>query len=165
MPIRQVPRLIRDLYKTVDELNRLFPGRPFTLDGHLVGSIGEVVAAYIYDLDLGPCSSPQTDAMTKDGQSVQIKLTGAKGTSYGMRWSTPAPIHARILIALKFDPQTGFREIYNGDFPHALLQGRKDSSNGQLAISISKLEPINSHLLPQVQSLEQLNKLFTDSSR
>jgi hypothetical protein len=167
MPIRQVPRLISDLYKTVAELNSLFPGRPFTPDGHLVGSIGEVVAAYIYELDLEPCSSPQTDARTKDGRTVQIKLTGKNGTSYGMRWSNSIsyPVHAQILLALKFDPDTGFQEIYNGEFPLVLLKGRKDSSNGQLSVSISKLAPVNCHLLPQVKSLEALNLLFAAMPR
>ncbi len=167
MPIREVPRLISDLYKTVEELNRLFPGRPFTPDGHLVGSIGEVIAAYIYDLDLEPCSSPQIDARTKDGRSVQIKLTGKHGSSYGMRWSNsiPAPEHAQILIALKFDSQNGFQEIFNAEFPSALLVGRKDSTNGQLSISISKLASMNCHLLPQVQSLETFNLLFAATCR
>jgi hypothetical protein len=167
MPIRQVPRLISDLYKTVAELNSLFPGRPFTPDGHLAGSIGEVVAAYVYELDLEPCSNPQSDARTKDGRSVQIKLTGKSGTSYGVRWSNsiPYPVHAEILLALKFDSDTGFQEIYNGDFPLALLKGRKDSSNGQLSVSISKLAPINCHLLPQVNLLETLNLLFASQAK
>lgn len=43
----EIPALIGDLLKTTQRLNSLFEGRPFTPDGHLVGSIGEVVAEYI----------------------------------------------------------------------------------------------------------------------
>ena len=75
----EVPALIGDLLKTTQRLNTLFEGRPFTPDGHLVGSIREVVAEYIYDLKLQRASTPQVDAHTADGRSVQIKLTGAKG--------------------------------------------------------------------------------------
>ncbi len=48
--VRGVPALIVQLYQTVRALNKLFPDRPFTPDGHLVGSIGEVIAADTYDL-------------------------------------------------------------------------------------------------------------------
>jgi hypothetical protein len=43
-----IPELIGQLFKTVRALNEIFPDRPFTPDGHLVGSIGEVVAAETY---------------------------------------------------------------------------------------------------------------------
>ena len=39
---------VQKLIGIVNELEADFPGRHFTLDGHLVGSIGEVMAAYYY---------------------------------------------------------------------------------------------------------------------
>ena len=36
---------IRELYRITAELEEKYPGRCFTPDGHLVGSIGEVYAA------------------------------------------------------------------------------------------------------------------------
>jgi hypothetical protein len=46
----KVGRLIKSLYDVVRELEKEFVDekRKFTLDGHLVGSIGEVVAAYSF---------------------------------------------------------------------------------------------------------------------
>ena len=41
----RIPELVSRLREVVTELENLFPGRRFPLDGHLVGSIGEVVAA------------------------------------------------------------------------------------------------------------------------
>jgi len=43
--ILEIPSLFQELYSIVDRLEELFPGRRFTPDGHLVGSIGEVLAA------------------------------------------------------------------------------------------------------------------------
>ncbi|MGI4792916.1 MAG: DUF6998 domain-containing protein [Janthinobacterium lividum] len=50
--LSSLPQLLSDLYRTVAALREIAPDRSFTLDGHLVGSIGEVVAAYAYDLKL-----------------------------------------------------------------------------------------------------------------
>ena len=156
----EVPALIGDLLKATQRLNELFEGRPFTPDGHLVGSIGEVVAEHIYDLKLQPASTPQIDAHTQDGRTVQIKLTGSNGKSFGMRWSSQRKLeHAEILIGLKLN-ETGFTEIYNGPFPVDLLEGRPDTSNGQVSIPISKLSNRNPKLLKHVNSFESINRWF-----
>ena len=158
--IEEVPLLVGELYKVTRRLNYIFGDRPFTPDGHLVGSIGEVVAEYIYGLHLQPCSTPRIDAHTVDDRSVQIKLTGENGTSYGVRWSSedvqPLP---DLLICLKLDSQ-GFREIYNGPFPINLLKARKDQRNGQIALPVSKLNSLNPSELPHVKSFESLNRWF-----
>ncbi|MCR5545911.1 MAG: hypothetical protein K6F30_05475 [Lachnospiraceae bacterium] len=39
---------VQRLIEIVKELEQDFPGRHFTLDGHLIGSIGEVMASYYY---------------------------------------------------------------------------------------------------------------------
>jgi hypothetical protein len=46
--IDEVPRLIAHLYEVVDAPEDIFPGRHFTPDGHLVGSLGESLAAYVF---------------------------------------------------------------------------------------------------------------------
>jgi hypothetical protein len=163
--MEEVRSLIGSLMKTTERLNSLFEGRPFTPDGHLVGSIGEVVAEYIYGLKLERCSTPQIDAFTRDGQSVQIKLTGIKGTSYGFSWSSrlsSAP--ADCLLALKLT-SAGFEEIYNGPFPLGLLQGRQDTLNGQISISVSKLRGLNPSLLPCENTFASVNQWFAAELR
>ncbi len=163
--IEEVPALIGDLMKTTKRLNTLFKGRPFTPDGHLVGSIGEVVAEYIYGVRLEPSSTPQVDAHTQDGRSVQIKLTGANGNSFGFRWSNLVPRKpADILIALKLTDQ-GFEEIYNGRFPVELLRERRDTSNGQISISLAKLRELNPKLLHHENAFESINRWFASGFR
>ena len=58
----EVGELLAFLYRIVDLLEVLFPGRKFTPDGHLVGSIGEVIAARMIGClpaqrSTGPCQS------------------------------------------------------------------------------------------------------------
>jgi len=61
----EVPGLVRALYAITRRLEDLFPGRHFTPDGHLVGSIGEVLAAHRYDLRLLVAGHPHHDASRK----------------------------------------------------------------------------------------------------
>ncbi|MBR3537697.1 MAG: hypothetical protein IKN79_01325 [Eubacterium sp.] len=61
-------------YLVDDLLETEFPGRHFTLDGHLVGSIGEVMAAYYYGIELYKASTEKHDGVIND-REVQIKIT------------------------------------------------------------------------------------------
>lgn len=160
-PVEEIPKLIGELYKTTRRLNELFRGRPFTPDGHLVGSIGEVVAEYIYELKLERCSTPQVDAHTADERTVQIKLTGEHGKSYGVRWSSRTQLETPdLLLCLKLTRE-GFAEVYNGPFPLDLLQGRADQKNGQVALTVKRLAERNPSLLPKTHSFASINRWFS----
>jgi hypothetical protein len=102
-----LPDILNRLYSVVEDLQRLAPGRSFTPDGHLVGSIGEVVAAYAYGLELGAASTKAHDARATDGRLVQVKLTQGKS---GVALSHPCD----HLIVLRLDAISGFEEVYNG---------------------------------------------------
>jgi hypothetical protein len=157
--IEQVPVLITDLLKTTGRLNKLFEGRPFTPDGHLVGSIGEVVAEYIYDLQLEPCSTPQIDAYTKDDirRSVQIKLTGKTGGSFGVRW--PSSVIPDVLLCMRMTVN-GFVEVYNGPFPLKMLDAKPKQKNGQIALTASVLSKQNPSLLRPIRNFDSINRWF-----
>lgn len=49
---KSITEIIQELFETVQELELRYPGRKFTVDGHLLGSIGEVIAAEHYGLTL-----------------------------------------------------------------------------------------------------------------
>lgn len=53
----EVRALLDFLYGSAEHLEAPFPGRKFTLDGHLIGSISEVIAASMFDLTLNPAST------------------------------------------------------------------------------------------------------------
>jgi hypothetical protein len=98
--------LIKQLYDTVNELESMFPGRHFTPDGHMVGSIGECLVADAYGLDLKTASNKGFDATTDDGKQVEIKATQSKSVAFRSE-----PEHA---IIIKINPDGTFIETYNG---------------------------------------------------
>jgi hypothetical protein len=153
----RVPELIARLYQTVRDLNKLFPDRPFTPDGHLVGSIGEVVAAETYDLTLEKCSNPGFDAKTQTGKSVEIKLTGGDSVSVSSDCD-PLP---DFLIVLRLDTRTGFTEIYNGEFPVELWKRKSASKRMVVSLRLSELKELKpTQPLKQSKPLEELNRRF-----
>jgi len=137
--------LIKQLYSTVSELESMFPGRHFTPDGHMVGSIGECLVADAYGLELKTASNKGFDAIASDGKEVEIKATQSKSVAFRSE-----PEHTIIISIL---PNGTFEEAYNG--PGSLVwqqfSGKKLPSNGQFQISLNKLK--------------ELNKQVSDSSR
>lgn len=78
---------------------------PFS-SGHLVGSIGEVWAAYTFDLRLLPPSEAIHDAIASDGRLVQVKAT--QGNTIGIS-SCPDE-----LIVLLLSRDGGVEVVYDG---------------------------------------------------
>lgn len=130
-------RLVRQLYQVVGELEDMFPGRHFTPDGHMVGSLGECLVADAYDLKLETASNEGFDARTSDGLQVEIKATQAKRVGFR---SCP---HYAIVIRINEDGT--FDESYNG--PGELVwrhfEGKRRPSNGQYSIGLQTLEELN----------------------
>lgn len=133
---------IKNLYQITDHLAALFPHRPFTPDGHLVGSLGEVLAAYYFDLELTSSSvTSNYDALTPDGKKVQIKATQNPKGKIGIR-SEP-----EWLLVLLLHRNAAVEEVYNGpgDIPWAQIE-EQHNSNGQCQISLSKLKQLQSQI-------------------
>jgi hypothetical protein len=63
------------IFRGIDQLNAAFPHRAFTIDGRLVGDIGEVIASLEYDVSLDSVSQASHDGVTSDGRRVQVKAT------------------------------------------------------------------------------------------
>lgn len=129
----EVPALLASLYRVVERLEAIFPGRKFTPDGHLVGSIGEAVAARMFDLRLLGASTPEHDATTADeGTLVQIKMTqGNRNVAFRAE-----PEH---LLVLRLDPDLIVEVVYNGAGDAPWAEAGPMQTNGQRAISLSRL--------------------------
>ncbi len=126
---------IKELYRIINELEKQYPGRHFTPDGHLIGSIGEVYASEKYGLKLLTASAEKHDAETADGRMVQIKITQTDRASI---YSEPD-----YLIVLKMNPDGQIEEIYNGKGAEPWMACGKLQKNGHRTISIRKLKEIN----------------------
>ena len=132
--VGRIPSIIRQLYGLVAELESTFPGRRFTPDGHLVGSIGEVLASHFYDLKLLRSSSQCHDALTQDSRAVQIKATQANRVALRSQ-----PDH---LLVLKISRNGSFEEIYNGPGELPWNSCSDEGSTGQRQISVTTLRKL-----------------------
>jgi len=63
------------IFQGIERLRTEFPEKEFTIDGRLVGDIGEVIAALEYDIKLFDVLVAGHDGVTTDGRRVQIKAT------------------------------------------------------------------------------------------
>nr|WP_067287226.1 hypothetical protein [Marinobacterium profundum] len=133
--------LVQQLYSTVKDLESMFPGRHFTPDGHMVGSIGECLVADAYDLELMTASNKGYDAVSKSGKKVEIKATQSNSVAFRSE-----PEHT---IVIKIFPDGKFEEIYNG--PGSLVwksfSAKTLPSNGQYQISLNKLKLLNEQVV------------------
>jgi hypothetical protein len=128
-----LPAPVPAIYKAVEELERQYPQRKFTLDGHLVGSIGEVAAAEALELNLYAMSQPGHDAYDSQGP-VQIKMTGGK--------SVAMYSECICLVVLKIISPKKVEIVYDGPGLPAWHAAGKIAKNGQHTISLTKLRHI-----------------------
>lgn len=128
---------VKNIYRAVKELELMFPGRPFTPDGHMVGSLGECLVAEAYGLDLMPPSNKGFDAKAKNGVEVEIKATQSKSVAF-----RSCPEHA---IVIKIYRDGTFDELFNGpgSIVWAAFENKKLPTNGQYQISINKVKSLN----------------------
>jgi hypothetical protein len=143
--------LLRQIYSAVAGLEAMFPGRHFTPDGHMVGSIGEAVAAYHYGIELYPPGRAVFDGR-KDGREIQIKAT--QRSSVDLK-----PADGGTLLVLKLEQNGDFDEIYNGEADRVWksLSHRKATKAGEKSISLNQLRALQKH----VQDQEKVGRVDT----
>lgn len=129
----------------IARLNSAFPQRKFTIDGRLVGDIGEIIAYLHYDINLDDVSQPIHDGTTSDGRRVQIKATFQDALTFK---ST-----SDYYLGLKINDDGSFLEIYNG--PGHLI---RDSYSHRKGIGVKLLRFPNA-------KLEALSSMVDDSQR
>jgi hypothetical protein len=142
----KLPRPVADIYKAVNELERLYPSRRFTPDGHLVGSIGEVVAAEALGLQLHPMSHAGHDAFDEGGD-IQIKMTGGKNIAMYADCD-------RLIVLQIISPEEA-EIVFDGPGSKAWATSRKIGKNGQRVVSLSKLRALEREASPN-ESDQQL---------
>ena len=146
MDAAAIQRLVPELFRITAELEAAAPGRHFTPDGHLVGSIGEVVAAARYGLTLTTASTKGVDAHDANGNTVEIKATTGS-RSVALRGMEPT---AQRLIVLQINPTGDAYEVYDGPATPAWAAAGKMQSNGQRAISLSRLVALQREINAEV---------------
>lgn len=134
---QELGSIVRELYAIVARLENMYPGRHFTPDGHLVGSLGEVYVAERYGVHLFKAAHPTHDDYwpdTKDEAGrrlVQIKVTQRDRVAL-----SDCP---EYLIVLALSKRGEFEEVYNGrGEPVWEMRGKPQKTN-QFQIPVRKL--------------------------
>ena len=135
----RLPEPVASIYKATAALERLYPDRKFTPDGHLVGSIGEAIASDFLGLTLYPMSHPDHDAHDASGD-VQIKMTA--GTSVAM-YAT-----CRRLVVLHLVSPEEAEIVYDGPGQPVWENAGKPGKNGQRVVRLSRLREIAAEANP-----------------
>ncbi len=130
----RLPAQVAAIYRAVSELEALYPGRKFTPDGHLVGSIGEVVAAEALGLTWHPASYTGHDAFDENGD-VQIKMTGGRSVALYATCN-------RLVVLHVVSPEEA-EIVYDGAGEPAWKGAGKLGKNGQRVISLKRLREIS----------------------
>jgi len=130
--------LIHRLYAVVAELEEMFPGRHFTPDGHMVGSIGECLVADAFGLTLMPSSNEGFDAQDSTGKRVEIKATQSSRVAF-----RGCPEYT---IIVRINKDGTFELYYNG--PGKIIwdaiNKEKRQSNGQYSVALSRVRELDS---------------------
>ena len=129
-------QMVRDIFQACRSLSES-TGRPISPDGHLVGSLGEVLAAELLDLKLMRPSNNGYDAIDSDGRKVEIKTT----TRRSIRLAASGTLAERLVVIVLNGH--GVPSIaYDGACDKVWAAAGKPQKNGQRSISLSRLDQL-----------------------
>lgn len=136
MEIRQA---VKDMLKIVGALEQAYPKKKFTLDGRLVGDLGEILVEQDYDLELYEGLEKHHDGETPDGRRVQIKTTMKNSLTF------PVDHIPQYYIGIKVHADGSYTEIFNGPGADAwqAVENRKATKNNLHSITLSTLKKLN----------------------
>lgn len=126
------------IFEGIDRLQKCCDEtRKFTIDGRLVGDIGEIIAEREFAIELDKVSRHHHDAKTIDGRDVQIKATFQNSLTF-----TVAPV---LYIGLKLYKDGTHEVVYNG--PGNLIaeeyKHRKGIGEKLLSFPITRLRELS----------------------
>ena len=153
--INEVPSLVARLYEVVDALEDIFPGRHFTPDGHLVGSLGESFAAYVFGVTLSKASTAGYDALLGD-RTIEVKATQRSSVAISADDQCPD-----VLVVFRFDRHTRPELVYNGPARRAWDLAGRPQRNGQRQLNLNRLRKLDLEVearerLPEQRSLADI---------
>jgi len=134
-----IPEAIKQLLQITKQLHNEYPKRRFTLDGRLVGDLGEVLAEVEYDIELYDGLQKHHDAKASDGRQVQIKAT--------MKDSLTFPVEhvPDYYLGIKIEHDGTLTEIFNGPGSVAseAVKNRQPTKTNLHSVHINTLKRLN----------------------
>lgn len=126
----------------VEKLCAAYPKKKFTLDGRLVGDIGEVLVEDAYDLELFEDVKKHHDAEASDGRLVQIKATMKKSLTF------PADHVPNYYLGVQIHFDGTFTEVFNGPGATAweAVKGRAAPKTNLHSVQINALKKLQARV-------------------
>ena len=154
--MNMIKQQVQRLVELVAQLEAEFPGRHFTLDGHLVGSIGEVMAAYYYGIELYAASTEIHDGEV-DGKKVQIKISQQDNIVINHE--------PNYLIVLYLNRNGNIYEVYNGPGKLPWESASKKDSHNNKHMRVNKLMELDKAVdeckrITQINHIEKMDIKF-----
>ena len=154
--MNMIKQLVQRLVEIVAQLEAEFPGRHFTLDGHLVGSIGEVMAAYYYGIELYAASTEIHDGEV-DGKKVQIKISQQDNIVINHE--------PDYLIVLYLNRNGNIYEVYNGPGKLPWESASKRDRHNNKHMRVNKLMELDKAVdeckrITQINHIEKMDVKF-----
>ena|SRR5688572_7707595 len=130
------------IFRGIEQLQAAFPARAFTIDGRLVGDIGEVIAELEYDIKLDEVQQADHDAVASDGRRVQIKATFKNSLTF-----RKCP---EYYLGFKLYPDGTFEEVFNGPGQPIFdrFSKRKGIGVNLLSFSLHELRTLSALVAP-----------------
>jgi hypothetical protein len=142
-----IPEAVKQMLGIVERLCVAYPKKKFTLDGRLVGDIGEILVEDTYDLKLYVDVKKHHDAECPDGRLVQIKATMKKHLTF------PADHIPNYYLGVQIGADGTFIEVFNG--PGAIaweaVRNRAKPKTNLHSISVSVLKNLQKRVSPKDQ--------------
>ncbi len=139
----KIHQAVKKLLIIVDALHKRYPKKKFTLDGRLVGDLGEILVERDYKINLFDKNKKHYDGVTLDGKKVQIKTTMKNSLTF------PCDNTPDYYLGIKILPDGTYEEVFNGpgDIVRRKIQNREPTKNNLHSIPISSLRKLNSTVL------------------
>jgi len=141
----EIHKAVNELLKIVEALQSRYDRKKFTLDGRLVGDLGEILVEQDYNLDLYSGLAKHHDGETPDGRKVQIKTTMKNSLTF------PVDHIPHYYIGIKIHSNGTYDEIFNGPGSIAweAIKNRKPTKTNLHSITLSTLKKLNEKVSAQ----------------
>ena len=150
-----VSEAVKQMLGIIRLLQKAYPKKKFTLDGRLVGDLGEILVEGAYDVELFEGLQKHHDGQSSDGRLVQIKATMKNSLTF------PVDHIPHYYLGIKIHSDGSFTEIFNGPGSVAweAVKNRKPTKTNLHSIGITALKRLNE----KVKRSDRIPKRATNS--
>jgi hypothetical protein len=132
----EIRKIFETIFASQQTLRELAPEFKWTGLGNLLGDYGEFLALDKYNLTKARSGSGDYDALTKEGNTVQVKANFS-AKQIGFRGE------ADLLLVLAINSLGSFEEIYFGSFERIRKIATYSTRDSKWMISVNRLKKLN----------------------